>query len=811
MIDKDALLAEFRDPPREFGMMPFWFWNDDLDENEIRRQIQEFHAKGFGGFIPHARTGLSRRIGYLTEEYFRLVRVATEEAKRLGMYVVLYDEGSYPSGSAQGRVVAENPDYAARCLIPITHKIKGPARGYWRPNPGRAMKDRLLYAVIARETCENTLDPDSFIPLDPLEHDVLGYDVPDGDWRIVTVWNVFSGGTIRGVFEEDDDSHALAPAAGAIMDHDSVACFLRHTHDQYYEHLREYFGTTVVGMFTDEPNPVGRGTRRGPSPKPYTDGLLGDVAVEWGSEPTRWLPSLWLDCGPETARFRKAYHRAVKGRIERVFYAAQSEWCEAHGIALTGHPEQSDEMGALRYFQWPGQDMVWRYVAPETGTALEGRHSVAAKAASSAASVAERRRNASECFGAYGWHLTLDEAKWLLDWHLVRGANLFFSHAAFYSIRGRRAFESEPDISVHNVWWKHFGLLGDYTRRVCWAMTDGSHICDVAVLTDENSIGWKAAAELLTSQVDFVYIDGDAFARGSSRDGVLSVGPHEFRVVVVDADYTLSAADEKALAAYESAGGASVREWDEGVLGVKVRGLHDPDVTWDGSSDLRVRHYQKDNAEWYLLVNEGEETIGGAITFRAQGDLESWDPLTGDARPWGAVAEGSGVTTCVQLHRRESVLLRVGDGEPSVDTPLVVVPGDVVLTLLDGWEVHDDDDAPVDAPSLGDWARTPGLETFSGTLRYGVEFDLSREQVDAARFLDLGEVGDIAEAFVNGARVGVVAWSPYVLPLGSQLREGANRLEVHVTNSMANEYDGKQMPSGLIGPVQLLDGHTGHE
>ncbi|MEO2006552.1 MAG: hypothetical protein ABGY41_20930, partial [Candidatus Poribacteria bacterium] len=75
MIDKDALLAEFRDPPREFGMMPFWFWNDDLDENEIRRQIQEFHAKGFGGFIPHARTGLSRRIGYLTEGYFRLVRV----------------------------------------------------------------------------------------------------------------------------------------------------------------------------------------------------------------------------------------------------------------------------------------------------------------------------------------------------------------------------------------------------------------------------------------------------------------------------------------------------------------------------------------------------------------------------------------------------------------------------------------------------------------------------------------------------------------------------------------------------------------
>ncbi len=103
----------FTDPTREFGIMPFWFWNDDLDEAEIVRQIREFHAKGFGGFIPHARIGLSQRVGYLTDEWFRLVEVAVEEAAQLGLKVVLYDEGSYPSGSAQGRAVAENPAYAA--------------------------------------------------------------------------------------------------------------------------------------------------------------------------------------------------------------------------------------------------------------------------------------------------------------------------------------------------------------------------------------------------------------------------------------------------------------------------------------------------------------------------------------------------------------------------------------------------------------------------------------------------------------------------------------------------------------------------
>ncbi len=40
------MVKGFRDPPREFSAMPFWFWNDDLDEQEILRQIAAFEAHG---------------------------------------------------------------------------------------------------------------------------------------------------------------------------------------------------------------------------------------------------------------------------------------------------------------------------------------------------------------------------------------------------------------------------------------------------------------------------------------------------------------------------------------------------------------------------------------------------------------------------------------------------------------------------------------------------------------------------------------------------------------------------------------------
>ena len=112
----NSVFHQFVDPPREFGLIPFWFWNDDLDESELLRQLHEFHRAGFGGVLPHASTGLSKRVGYLTDEFFRLLRVVVAECARLQMKFILYDEGAYPSGSACGAVVAQNPAFASQCI-----------------------------------------------------------------------------------------------------------------------------------------------------------------------------------------------------------------------------------------------------------------------------------------------------------------------------------------------------------------------------------------------------------------------------------------------------------------------------------------------------------------------------------------------------------------------------------------------------------------------------------------------------------------------------------------------------------------------
>ncbi|RME55945.1 MAG: hypothetical protein D6790_15430, partial [Caldilineae bacterium] len=114
-----AFFQALRQPPTEFTLFAFWFWNDRLDADELRRQIRDFQDHGVHGFVIHPRVGLPRDLGWMSDKLLAFYDVALEEAVRRNMQVILYDEGMYPSGSSAGQVVAANPDYQTRCLAKI--------------------------------------------------------------------------------------------------------------------------------------------------------------------------------------------------------------------------------------------------------------------------------------------------------------------------------------------------------------------------------------------------------------------------------------------------------------------------------------------------------------------------------------------------------------------------------------------------------------------------------------------------------------------------------------------------------------------
>ena len=52
--------------------------------------------------------------------------------------------------------------------------------------------------------------------------------------------------------------------------------------------------------------------------------------------------------------------------------------------------------------------------------------------------------------------------------------------------------------------------------------------------------------------------------------------------------------------------------------------------------------------------------------------------------------------------------------------------------------------------------------------------------------LDCGDVGVVAEAWVNGKQAGSRAWAPYVFDITDQVHAGANQIKVLVANTESN-------------------------
>ncbi|MHB8902673.1 MAG: hypothetical protein ACYC6Y_28270, partial [Thermoguttaceae bacterium] len=439
-------LGEFKDPPREFSVMPFWFWNDDLRDEEIVRQIADFEAHGVYGFVIHPRIGLPRDIGWLSPRMIHAMHVAVDEAVRRKMYVILYDEGMYPSGSSAGQVVAKNPEHAARGLAKIDL------------GPGEEPKLEKGWKLVA------TLDR------------------PGG--RRMAVVERPTGGVIRGLHylgEETGTIREELPPAGDILNPAAVSSFIELVYDRYAEEFGPHFGKTILGIFTDEPSPTGRGGERGM--QPGNGVVLEQVRRILGYDFKPFLADLWYDDGPEAAQHRADYRRAIAVCLEENYYRRLSRWCQEHGIALTGHPGGSADIGAERYFQMPGQDLVWRMVVPGA-KALEGDDSTTAKCASSAMVHLGRRRNANELYGAYGHELTYEEMEWLASWCFVRGHNLLCPHAFYYSIRGPRKDERPPDVGPNSAWWGKYQPYADSCRRLSWLNTDSRQVCEVAILAE---------------------------------------------------------------------------------------------------------------------------------------------------------------------------------------------------------------------------------------------------------------------------------------------------------------------------------------
>ena len=588
----------FQHPSEEFTPFPFWFWNDTLSEEEITRQMEAFLEKGIHGFVIHPRLGLPEEIGYLTETYFYYVKYAVKEAARLGMKVVLYDEAMYPSGSCHGQVVRDHPAFASKGL-----------------------------QMISKEA-----------------------------FQVVE-----SMGTIRGVHFGEDDGEPGAPRSVDLLNSDAVASFIAHTHEVYYEYLKDYFGNTIIAMFTDEPNILGR-CHIEPM-IPWTDGFMEEYQIQGGRKEELYLLFTEAQSTEEEQLQQHAkdcYQKAIYRRLSQAYYKQIGDWCRAHGIALTGHPEKSTDIGYLQYFDIPSQDIVWRFVAPEEHKNVTGEHSTMGKCSSDSARHRGKRRNGNECFGCCGavddpYRFTLEDMKWYLDWLFARGVNMIYPHAFYYSMRGKRSEERPPEVGMHSVFWNQYHQVTDYIKRMCGLLTDAVNQTSIAILCQPEDLSWELARPLWENQMEFNYLEEELLEQCEVTEQGLQIADQQYTVLIVEEGK--KAESEAVLQQFVEKGGTVIyckKEAADEKLLPEIRKVLEPFMkTQTPEPDLRMTHLVKDGVSYAILTNEGEHDIDTNLHFSGEAVCEVWDAWNGRIKK----LEQPQTDFSLKLSRRESIIL----------------------------------------------------------------------------------------------------------------------------------------------------------
>jgi len=859
----------FQNPDAHLWPGYFWIWEDRLEIDRLLEQLREMHAMGAKSICVHPIPREFRpdslpstmEPDYLTPEFLAVVRQVVEECDRLGMNYWFYDEGGWPSGSAAGRVHAQNEAlHALRVLTPETMRLKA--------------GDHLTVPVAAVCACMRGAD-ECHLPgtrLGPFETD-----------RDLTILSVRRPSMVYPM--------QMRHAAYVDLLHPSTTeAFLQLTHQAYGRTIGEFFGKAVRFAFTDEPACI---YTRPPGQLTWTEDLPDEFARRKGYPLVPHLPLL-LD---ETPR----HDRAAQIRID--FYDVWSQlfveryldpirnWCAENGLLSSGHFGGEDDFAtnagsgfghllrALRALDVPGIDAIWRQIFPGQ------RNLPFPKYASSSARQKGQPLVFSESFAVYGSGLTPEQMRWITDYQYVRGITMTVLASYPTSMRAPLALWSRQNAGPEKPLWKYMDIYHAYTARLGYLLSLGEPACNVAVYYDARSV-WAGGRDreraaqlhvdisrtLLENQIEFDYVDDDALAgpAGTVRDGALVVGAMRYQHLIVPETRWLPPACLSALAAFVAGGGVLIAvgglpsaEGGERALEIPEDqrsrllridvgdlGAHlGPLVTLARPQpDLRVTKRQWPGGAVYFFTNEADHEVEAQVTVRESGVAAACDLVSGRLEALACTAEDGRQAFSLRLAPLGSQAILFGADSVRARADISIrerIPLDQEWRLqarrrcclgANGYESSACQDETLRVRHLGDWRDMLGAH-FSGDAVYTTRVHLHADQAERVALLDLGEVRYACEVRVNGTACGRLLWRPFVINVQGHLRAGQNEISVLVTNTMANAvsdpearqrwqprgdagqpapldpYDQRvtpmeqeSLPSGLYGPVCLLLG-----
>lgn len=263
-----------------------------------------------------------------------------------------------------------------------------------------------------------------------------------------------------------------------------------------------------------------------------------------------------------------------------------------------------------------------------------------------------------------------------------------------------------------------------------------------------------------------------------------------------------------------------------------------PDFTYatpQQSPKLMYVHRKLANGDLYWVNNRTNNAATIEASFRVTGKApQIWHPETGKTED-ASYTIANGITkVTLPLTPNDAVFVVFRNNTTRTSFTVPPTTEKALSTVEGSWNVafQSNRGAPANATfdKLASYTENneAGIKYFSGTATYTKTIDAPANWLSnkGQIWLDLGDVKNLAEVIVNGKSLGVVWKHPFRVDVTNALKQGANKVEIKVTNLWVNRIIGDAqpnvtnkitytsmpfyqassplLPSGLLGPVKVV-------
>ena len=657
------IAANFKSPPPEYGMILWWGWDGPMTDTVIKRDLDRIKAMGFSGVMIEAGYGMTAK--YLSSEWFSLVKIAIQEAKLRGMRVWIEDEGKYPSGFAGGKFSTERPDLKMQGLV-ITERID--------PKQGENISKKLPYYTLSAVAYNN--DDKTSKRLD-VSSGELDWQVPEGSWRIFFAGHRFRSSVTRSV---NNPSRGKDTTASLFDYLNPLATrqFINWTHEEYKKYTGGEFGKTFMGFMGDEPDFAYT---------PWTPGIIRIFKERKGYDITPYLASFFVPQPDDETKRAKADYWDVWSELFRDnFFKVQADWCRENNIEYIVHLNHEDQLTGLikssgdffrnmRYVGVPGVDAIWSQIWMDHVADYP-------KLASSAAHIFGKPRAFTESFAAYTYRPTVPQAKWVLDYQLVRGINsvqiMFMSASTARNNQPPPANNSSvtpAQVARRSSFFMSdtFPAVAKYIYRASYLLSQGRPASQTALYfptlslwngdNESNTSCLEIARQLMENQRDFDFIDEQALSslvtleKGSFKN----LSEQSYNTVIIPSISVISKASLLKLEEFAARGGKvvfmgklpalisdknflnavkfseikwAIIEQSGNLTSAILEKMPISDMkTEEFCPQLKYLHRRWNDADLYFLFNESKDPVSFSASFSGSGNTNIWDAYTGQITP----------------------------------------------------------------------------------------------------------------------------------------------------------------------------------